>query len=208
MIRVVLASKSPARLLALRGAGLTPDVIVSGFDETTIVDSSPTRLCTRLAEAKGSLVASSLPDDDVVVLAADTVMEIEGKAHGKPRNPESATRLWHRMRGHGAVIHTGHWVCVRRGGVEQQQSRVRSTGVHFADLSDDEVAAYVATGEPIDRAGGFSINGLAGAFVTRIDGDPYNVVGISLPLVRQMVIDLGVPWHELWQPELPGTILP
>lgn len=199
-MRFVLASKSEARRRALQEAGIDPEVVVSGFDETTIQDPSPTRLCAKLAEAKGSTVATTLPDEDVVLLAADTVMEIEGRAHGKPRSREAAASLWHRMRGHGAVIHTGHFVLVRRGGVDHHQLRVRSTTVHFADVSDEEVAAYVATGEPIDRAGGFSINGLAGAFVTAIEGDPFNVVGVSLPTVRQMMTDLGIGWHELWRP--------
>lgn len=198
-MRVVLASKSEARLRVLHDAGIEADVVVSGFDESTVRDPSPTSLCVRLAEAKGLTVAEQLTDDDVVVLAADTVMEIEGKARGKPRTPEAAIKLWQRMRGHSAVIHTGHFVLVRRSGRDEHSTQIRSTTVNFADLSDEEIEAYVATGEPVDVAGGFSINRLGGAFVTTLSGDPFNVVGISLPLVRQMLIDLDVPWHTLWQ---------
>lgn len=198
-MRVVLASQSEARLRVLRDAGITADVVVSGFDESTVRDPSPTALCTRLAEAKGLTVAEQLTDDNVVVLAADTVMEIEGKARGKPRTPEAATQLWQRMRGHAAVIHTGHFVLVRRDGRDEHSTQIRSTTVNFADLSDEEIEAYVATGEPVNVAGGFSINRLGGAFVTTLSGDPFNVVGISLPLVRQMLIDFDVPWHTLWQ---------
>lgn len=200
MMRVVLASKSPARLQVLRAAGLDPEVIVSGFDETTVQNPVAHSLAAELAKAKGSKVAGELDGDDVIVMACDTTLEFEGRTHGKPRSEAAAIALWHRMRGHNALLHTGHYVFVRTGRRSQHQVRVGSTRVHFADITDDEVAAYAATGEPVNVAGGFSINGLGGAFVTSIVGDPYNVVGISLPLVRQMVTDLGVAWHTLWTP--------
>lgn len=202
-MRVVLASKSAARRRVLAGAGIGVDVIHSGFDETTIQDPVPTSLCLRLAEAKGEAVAGRLDDSDVVVIAADSVLEYEGRAHGKPRTVPDAVLLWQRMRGHTAILHTGHYVMVRYDGDTQTQLRVQSTTVNFADISDAEAEAYAATGEPINVAGGFSINGLGGAFVTSIVGDPYNVVGLSLPLVRQMIIDMGVGWHTLWN--LPTT---
>lgn len=197
-MRVVLASKSEARQQVLETAGIRADVIPSGFDESAIQDPVGTSLCARLAEAKGAQVAEQLPDRDVIVLACDTVLEFEGKVHGKPRTERASVALWRRMRGHTAIIHTGHYVMVRRDGDSQAQVQVRSTTVNFADISDDEAIAYAATGEPINAAGAFSINKLGGAFVTSIIGDPYNVVGISLPLVRQMVIDMGVGWHTLW----------
>ncbi|WP_245701554.1 Maf family protein [Tessaracoccus oleiagri] len=198
LMRVVLASKSEARQQVLETAGIRADVIPSGFDESAIQDPVGTSLCARLAEAKGAQVAEQLPDRDVIVLACDTVLEFEGKVHGKPRTERASVALWRRMRGHTAIIHTGHYVMVRRDGDSQAQVQVRSTTVNFADISDDEAIAYAATGEPINAAGAFSINKLGGAFVTSIIGDPYNVVGISLPLVRQMVIDMGVGWHTLW----------
>lgn len=198
MMRVVLASKSPARLQVLRQAGLNPEVIVSGYDEHQIIDLLPTRLAARLAEAKGATVVPRL-DDDFVLFACDSVLEFEGRAHGKPGTEVAAVERWQRMRGQQGLLHTGHFVAVRRGERYSEQTRVGSTVVRFADLSDDEIRAYAATGEPQKVAGGFTIDGRGGAFVTGIEGDPFNVTGISLPLVRQMVIDAGVPWHSLWE---------
>ncbi|GAA4898995.1 Maf family protein [Tessaracoccus lubricantis] len=196
-MRVVLASKSPARLQVLRGAGLDPEVVVSGFDESLVVDPDPPSLAARLAEAKGSVVVPQLTGD-FVLFACDTVLEFEGKAHGKPGTAEAAVERWERMRGHEGLLHTGHHVVVHEGERYSEQTRVGSTVVRFADLSDEEIRAYAATGEPQRVAGGFTIDGLGGAYVTAVEGDPFNVIGISLPLVRQMVIDAGVPWQSLW----------
>lgn len=197
-MRVILASKSPARLQVLRNAGLDPEVVVSGYDESQIIDVVPPRLAARLAEEKGHTVASQT-GGDFVLFACDTVLEFEGRAHGKPGTPEAAFERWQRMRGHEGLLHTGHFVAVKRGEHYTEQTRVGSTVVRFADLTDEEIAAYAATGEPQRVAGGFTIDGLGGAFVTAIEGDPFNVSGISLPLVRQMVIDAGIPWHSLWR---------
>ncbi len=202
LMRVILASQSEARLQVLRQAGLNPEVIVSGFDESSVHERDPKLLCALLAEGKGRLVSDRLDDDELIVIAADTLLEFEGRIHGKPGTEEAAVELWRRMRGHTGILHTGHFIMVRKDGLEQQQVRVQTGEVNFADLSDDELRAYAATGEPVNVAGGFSIHGLAGAFVTSIVGDPYNVVGLSLPLVRQMVIDMGVKWYELWDPVL------
>lgn len=203
-MRVILASKSPARLQVLRNAGLSPEVMVSGYDESQIVDVVPPRLAARLAEEKGHTVASQVVGD-FVLFACDTVLEFEGRAHGKPGSVEAATERWRRMRGHEGLLHTGHYVAVKQGERYTEQTRVRSTVVRFADLTDEEIDAYAATGEPQRVAGGFTIDGLGGAFVTAIEGDPFNVSGISLPLVRQMVIDAGVPWHSLWTSSVTGT---
>lgn len=197
-MRVILASQSPARARVLRQAGLEPEIIVSNFDESTVVNSDPKALCAELARGKCLDVAARVKDDNVIIIAADTLLEFEGKTRGKPGTAENAIRMWQRMRGEDGIIHTGHHVFVRKNGDEQQQNRVLSANVHFADLSDEEICAYVATGEPIEVAGGFSVHKLAGAFITRIEGDPYTVVGVSLPAIRQMVIDLDVKWHELW----------
>lgn len=196
-MRVILASKSPARLHVLRHAGLDPEVIVSGYDESQIIDPIPTRLASRLAEAKGTTVVPTL-EGDFVLFACDSVLEFEGRAHGKPGTEDAAVERWQRMRGHQGILHTGHYVAVHQGERYSEQTRVGSTVVRFADLSDDEIRAYAATGEPQKVAGGFTIDGRGGAFVTAVDGDPFNVSGISLPLVRQMVIDAGVAWHTLW----------
>ena len=197
-VRFILASKSPARLAVLRRAGLDPEVIVSGFDERQVRDTVPTRLAARLAEFKGIAVLPQLAGD-FVLLACDSVLEFEGRAHGKPGSKEAAIERWRRMRGREGLLHTGHFVAVRQGGEETRFTRVGSTVVRFADLSDDEIEAYAATGEPQRVAGGFTIDGRGGAYVTAVEGDPYNVVGVSLPLFRQMVIDAGVPWQALWR---------
>lgn len=198
-MRLILASKSPARLQVLRRAGLHPEVIVSGFDEKQIQDPSPTSLAMRLAEHKGLSVAPQV-EGDFVLLACDSVLEFEGRAHGKPGSREKAIERWGRMRGKSGILHTGHFLMVSVGGQTSRQTRIGSTVVDFADLSDDEIEAYAATGEPQRVAGGFTIDGRGGAFVTAVHGDPYNVVGVSLPLLRQMVIDAGLSYASLWDP--------
>lgn len=196
-MRVILASKSPARLRLLRSAGLDPEVIVSGFDESQIIDPVPVSLATRLAFEKGNSVLPRL-EGDFVLFACDSVLEFEGRAHGKPGTYEAAVRHWKRMRGREGLLHTGHFVATRLGEDLQTATAIGSTKVSFADVSDAEIEAYAATGEPQRVAGGFTMDGIGAAFVTSIVGDPYNVIGLSLPRVRQMVIDLGVPWQRLW----------
>ncbi len=199
--RLILASASPARLSSLRNAGLDPEVIISGVDEDSIQDDRPDLLARTLAEAKGAAVLEGV-EGDVVLVACDSVLEFEGRAHGKPGTPEQAMAQWRRIRGGQGVLHTGHFVVVRQGDREVAQSRVASTVVKFSDLTDEEIEAYVATGEPLVVAGGFTIDGFGGAFITGVEGDPHNVIGISLPLLRQMVLDLGIPWQSLWRPGL------
>ena len=199
--RLILASASPARLASLRAAGLDPEVMVSGVDEDAIHNPRPDLLARELAGAKGMAVLEGL-EGDLVLVACDSVLEFEGRAHGKPGSPEQAVAQWHRIRGGQGVLHTGHFVVVRKDGEQMTQLRVASTVVKFGDLTEDEIAAYVATGEPLVVAGGFTIDGFGGAFITGVEGDPHNVVGISLPLFRQMLLDLGVPWQSLWRPGL------
>lgn len=200
-MRVILASKSPGRLAVLQRAGLDPEVIVSGFDEHQVRDPIPTSLAQRLAAAKGETVVPQL-EGDFVLFACDSVLEFEGKAHGKPGTAEAAIARWQIMRGREGLLHSGHYVAVRTGDDLRSACAVGSTKVSFADISDEEIAAYAATGEPQRVAGGFTIDGRGAAFVTSIVGDPYNVIGLSLPMARQMVIDLGVPWQSLWAPTL------
>ncbi len=196
--RLILASASPARLQSLRNVGLDPEVIVSGVDEDVIHHERPDLLARALAQAKGEAVLDRV-EGDVIVVACDSVLEFEGRPHGKPGTPAEAVAHWRRIRGGQGVLHTGHFVLVRRNGHEVTQSRVASTVVRFADLTDQEIQAYVATGEPLVVAGGFTIDGIGGAFITGVDGDPHNVIGISLPLLRQMLLDLGVEWQSLWR---------
>ncbi|MCW5953000.1 MAG: Maf family protein, partial [Propionibacteriaceae bacterium] len=124
----------------------------------------------------------------------DSVLSLDGEIHGRPADAAAATARWQRMRGRSGVLHTGHHVMHGTA----SRTEVASTIVRFADLSDDEIAAYVATGEPVEVAGAFTIDGLGGAYVTGIDGDHHTVVGISLPLLRTMLAELGIRWHSLW----------
>lgn len=196
-MRFVLASKSPSRLELLRRAGLAPEVMASDFDESTITETRPLNLVRVLAEAKGESVAKRV-FGDVIVVACDSVLEFDGHVRGKPRSPKAAAQLWRRMSGRQGVLHTGHFVLVRNDGSERRALRTASTIVRFADLTDEEIAAYAASGEPENVAGAFTIDGLGGAFITRIEGDPHNVIGLSLPLLRQILLDLGVAWPSLW----------
>jgi septum formation protein len=205
-VRVVLASASPARLRTLRGAGLEPEVVVSGVDESTVTADRVPDLAGRLARIKAETAAARLPPDPrpTVVVGCDSLLELDGAAYGKPASGAEAAARWRRMRGRSGVLHTGHHVLLRRDGAEQARSAVASTTVHFADLSDAEIDAYVATGEPLQVAGAFTVDGLGGPFVAGIEGDYHNVVGISLPLIRDLLIDLGLVWSDLWRPALKG----
>lgn len=202
--RLVLASASPARLALLRAAGLAPDVVVSGVDEDAIEqelsDATPGELALALAEAKAVAVSRALPPDarDTLIVACDSVLELDGHAWGKPADADDAIRRWQSMRGRSGVLQTGHCVLHVRSGASEERTGLGSTTVRFADLSDDDVRAYVATGEPLRVAGAFTLDGLGGAFVDGIDGDPSNVIGLSLPLLRGLVESLGVRWSALW----------
>lgn len=194
-MQVVLASRSPARLATLRAAGIEPEVLVSGFDEESITESDPVALVAALARAKAESVAASLPEGDRVVIGCDSVLAFGGEIHGKPADAAQAAARWRQLRGKQGVLHTGHHVI---HGTDSR-TEVASTTVRFAELCDDEIAAYVATGEPVEVAGAFTIDGFGGAYITGIDGDHHTVVGISLPLLRTMLADLGIAWHTLWR---------
>jgi septum formation protein len=194
---LVLASQSPARLATLRSAGVEPVVVVSGVDEDQLGPLPPAELALQLAELKCAAVAArpGLPEA-ALVLGCDSVLELDGEALGKPGTAEEATSRWRAMRGRSGVLLTGH--CLHDTATGHVASATAATTVHFADLTDDEVAAYVATGEPLQVAGAFTVDGLGGAFVTGIEGDHHNVVGVSLPLVRELVTELGHSWTDLW----------
>ena len=197
-MRFVLASASPARLATLRAAGLDPDVVVSGVDESSIVANSPRELVQALADAKLAAVAA-LVRQPAFVLTCDSMLEIDGTALGKPESVEVAIRRWRAMRGRSGILHTGHAL---RGPAEIGRCTV-STTVRFADVTDAEIERYVGSGEPLQVAGAFTIDGLGGWFIESIDGDHHNVVGVSLPVVRSLVraqgyelTDLGYPVSE------------
>jgi septum formation protein len=194
---LVLASASPARLQTLRNAGVEPVVIVSGVDESVLDGLPPTELALQLAELKCAAVAErdELPEG-ALVLGCDSVLDLDGESLGKPGDPEEAVRRWQAMRGRTGVLRTGH--CLRDTATGKVAAATASTTVHFAEVTDEEVAAYVATGEPLAVAGAFTVDGLGGAFVTGIEGDHHNVVGVSLPLVRDLAAELGHSWTDLW----------
>ena len=132
------------------------------------------------------------------------MLEIDGEAHGKPADPAEAIGRWHQMRARSGILHTGHWLVDLRdqndGGTAGMLGGTASTTVHFADLDDTEIVAYVATGEPLRVAGAFTLDGLGAPYVSGIEGDPSNVVGVSLPLLRELVRELGIAWHDLCSP--------
>ena len=193
MTRLVLASASPARLATLRSAGLDPEVLVSGVDESQVRSTDPAALAGELARLKARAVAPKVPD--AVVVGCDSVLGLDGAVHGKPADPAEAVARWRAMRGRSGVLHTGHCVIAPGG---REVLRAAATTVHFADLTDHEIEAYVATGEPLQVAGAFTVDGLGGAFVRGIEGDHHNVVGISLPLLREMFAEVDVAWVSLW----------
>jgi septum formation protein len=132
-----------------------------------------------------------------LVLGCDSVLELDGEALGKPGDADDAVRRWRAMRGRSGVLHSGH--CLRDTATGHVAAATASTTVHFADVSDEEIAAYVATGEPLHVAGAFTIDGFGGAFVTGIEGDHHTVVGLSLPLLRELLLELGRAWPDLWK---------
>lgn len=191
----MLASASPARLRLLRDAGLDPEVAVSGVDETTIADDDPYTLVTTLAEMKAAAVAQRL-DAPALVIGCDSMLEFYGEILGKPGTPQAATERWKRMRGETGRLLTGH--CVIDSDTGRHASDVGETVVHFGQPSDAEIAAYVDSGEPLQVAGAFTLDGKAAPFIDAIEGDASNVIGLSLPVLRRLLAQLGVGITELW----------
>lgn len=211
--KLVLASASPARRRLLAAAGIDADVVVSGVDESVVDAPSPDKLSLALARLKAQAVADLLCRTEagderlgaragagngaVLVLGCDSVLAFEGEVLGKPADAVEATLRWRRMRGRNGVLHTGHCLVDLTGGRSVED--VAATTVRFADVTDAEIAAYVATGEPVRVAGGFTIDGFGGPFVERIAGDPGTVIGLSLPLLRHLLWQLGLPISALWR---------
>ncbi|MFL6080949.1 MAG: Maf family protein [Ornithinibacter sp.] len=221
-LALLLASASPARRSTLQAAGVDPLVRVSSVDEDAVVAAAEAAggaalegadVALLLARAKAEDVVAALEADDafgevdadpahgILVLGCDSVLELDGAVHGKPADAVEAAARWRVMRGHSGVLHTGHWLVDLRepdaGGTGGMVGGTASTVVHFADLDDAEVEAYVATGEPLRVAGAFTLDGLGGPYVAGIEGDPSNVIGVSLPLLRDLVRELGLAWHDL-----------
>ena len=199
---LVLASASPARRNILRAAGLTAEVIVSGVDESAVAAGGAQELCAILARLKAEAVAVRLPDDcRRLVLGCDSVLEFDGEILGKPADAAEARRRWRAMRGGAGVLHTGHCLIdtASSAGGAASAEEVASTTVHFAAISDTEIDAYVASGEPLHVAGAFTLDGRGGAFVDRISGDAGTVIGLSLPVLRRLLAELDVRLIDLWR---------
>ncbi|MFB8273952.1 Maf family protein [Nocardia colli] len=206
MTRFVLASASPARREVLRSAGIDPIVRVSDVDEDAIQaalpdGTSPEVVVVELAKAKAAAIAATIPElaADCVVVGCDSMLLVDGELQGKPHTAEVARARWGEMAGRSADLVTGH--CVLRlqdGRITAEAIDCSSTTVHFAKPEPDELDAYIATGEPLQVAGAFTLDGLGGWFVERIDGDPSSVIGIGLPLLRRLLGDVGVAVTQLW----------
>lgn len=194
--RLVLASASPARLGLLRQAGFRPEVIVSGVDEDALTAATPAALALVLAEAKAAVVAALPEAAGALVIGCDSVLELDGEALGKPADAEEATARWKSMRGRAGVLRTGHSLTDTTTG--RTVSRTASTTVRFGEPTDAEIAAYVASGEPLHVAGAFTLDGRSAPFVESIEGDPGNVIGLSLPLLRHLLGELGISVTDLW----------
>lgn len=195
--RLVLASASPARLRLLHDAGFDPTVIVSGVDEDSIECADAFELVRTLAEMKAQTVAGTVGLTDAVVLGCDSMFLLEGDVLGKPASAEDAIARWKRMRGGTGVLLTGHCLVDIRTGRTAQG--VADTVVRFAEPTDDEIATYVATGEPLNVAGAFTLDGRSAIFIDGVDGDSTNVIGLSLPLLRRLLLEVGIEVTTLWR---------
>jgi nucleoside triphosphate pyrophosphatase len=204
-VRLVLASASPGRLAVLRGAGIDPVVRISGVDEdalaAALTDATPAELVTALAYAKADAVAADIATEhpDAVIVGCDSMLHLGGELIGKPGCADAALRRWQAMAGGTGELMTGHAVIRLDQGIRTATaSGVQTTLIRFGTPSTEEIEAYVDTGEPPRVAGGFTLDGRGGWFVDGIDGDPSSVIGISLPLTRRLLAEVGVPVVSLW----------
>lgn len=208
MTRLVLASSSPARLSLLRSAGIEPEIVLPIADEDALTVSArqsdpnldaPT-LVGLLAKAKAESVLPFSETSGALILGGDSALEFAGKILGKPHEPEVAIARWQELSGKSGVLHSGHYLIDNRDPLNPVGSlMVSSTTVHFSKVSDEEIRDYVATGEPLKVAGAFTIDGIGGAFIDRIEGDAHTVVGLSLKVLRQLATGFGVHYPSLWR---------
>lgn len=201
--RLYLASTSPARLATLRLAGIEPVVMPSNVDEDGALAAAgaltPAETVLLLARVKAEAVANGVTDG--LVFGGDSVFELDGVVYGKPHTASVARERWHLQRGRTGILYSGHWLIDQRTGHRHQAAgAVCSASVTFAaDISDAEIDAYIATGEPLKVAGAFTIDSLGAPFITKVDGDPHTVVGLSLSTLRGLLGDFGIEWHEMWE---------
>ena len=208
MTKLVLASTSPARLRLLRDGGIEPVTISPEVDEELVTQnaidageiSNTQDMVLLLARAKAEAVLNHPDAQGALIIGCDSSLDLDGESLGKPHEPEVAIERWKSMRGRSGRLYTGHWLIDNRENSVNLPAvgRATNTTVHFADLSDSEVLAYVGTGEPLKVAGAFTIDGLGGAFIRAIEGDSHTVVGLSLPTLRELCIKLGVDYPSLW----------
>ena len=196
MLEIILASASPSRQRLLTSVGISPTIIVSGVDEedSAYAQLSPRELVVALAIVKAHTVKEKV-NYPALIIGCDSTFEFEGESLGKPGTVENAIARAKKLSGKSGVLHTGHCFIDTDKGIEI--SDVVSTRVHFATMSDEEIEGYVATGEPLNVAGGFTLDGLSAPFIAGIEGDPSNVIGLSLPLLRNAINSLGYTWFEL-----------
>lgn len=206
-MRLYLASTSPARRATLRSAGVEPVLLAPGVDEEAVAAAAGPLdgpgLVQLLARAKAEAVVGSVVDGaalDGFILGGDSAFELDGALFGKPHLPEVARERWLAQRGRTGVLHSGHWLIDHRGGTPGAAvGGVSSASVTFAaDITDHEIDRYIATGEPLAVAGAFTIDSLGSAFISRVEGDPHAVVGLSVALLRQLLLGFGVSWPSLW----------
>ncbi|HEV8526822.1 MAG TPA: nucleoside triphosphate pyrophosphatase [Actinomycetes bacterium] len=191
---LILASASPARLRVMRGAGLRPEVEVSGVDEADIGAETTAQTCLRLATAKAEAVAADRQEG--IVIGCDSILDVNGERLGKPSSIEEARQRWREMAGRSGALLTGH--CLIDVGTRIRAADVAATEVRFGTPTADELESYLTTDEPLQVAGAFTIDGLAGPFVDGVVGDPHNVLGLSLPLLRRLLADLGYRITDFW----------
>lgn len=208
MTRLVLASSSPARYALLKAAGIDPEVLVPTADEQALSDlfkannpnHTTSQLVAYLADAKAESVVNNQATYGALVLGGDSALEFQGATLGKPHLAEVAIERWKQLRGNQGVLHSGHCLIDNRDpAAPKVVSKTSSTKVYFANITDAEIEAYVATGEPLKVAGAFTIDGIGGAFIERIEGDAHTVVGLSIGVVRDLCGQLGVEYTSLWR---------
>ena len=209
MTKLVLASTSPARLRLLRDAGIDPIVIAPGVDEEKVAElamqegliSNTADLVLLLARAKAEAVLDNPEAQGALIIGCDSALDLDGEALGKPHEPEVAIERWKAMRGRSGRLYSGHWLIDNRveSPMPYAKGHASNTTVHFAELSDSEILAYVGTGEPLKVAGAFTIDGLGGAFIKAIEGDAHTVIGLSLSTLRELCMNLDVEYPSLWR---------
>ena len=210
-MRIYLASTSPARLATLRAAGIEPVVLPSDVDEDGAVEEwvaengpiSAEAMVELLARAKAEAICGRMVDGEPIdgfILGGDSAFELDGIVYGKPHLPAVARERWLLQRGRTGHLHSGHWLIDHRlGAAAEGAGSVTTSAVTFAsDISDEEIDAYIATGEPLSVAGAFTIDSLGAPFITSVEGDPHAVVGLSLAALRSLLLGFGVSWPSLW----------